>query len=218
MFFSFFFLLDSLCRARRWDRVKEIHLSSSFFFAARWRERKKRTNEKGLREKESRKHSLFFHSHLFLRRCCYYRSMYACVCVCMAASINSKRFALLHLFILSFFFFFFFSSFLFTSSTRDWVSANYRSSPPTHQQYLDINGKKRKKYNKQAAFFSLLCARCCLANRLFSQLTMTWCKALYSFDTLRDSINACWCMSKIVDSLNEYIFLLITRWEQGQWW
>jgi len=38
------------------------------------------------------------------------------------------------------------------------VSANYRSSPPTHQQYLDINGKKRKKHNKQAkaAFFSFL--------------------------------------------------------------
>jgi hypothetical protein len=68
----------------------------------------------------------------------------------MAASLNSKRFALLHLFFLSFF--------LFTSSTRDWVSANYRSSPPSHQQYLDINReKKRKKHNKQAkaAFFIL---------------------------------------------------------------
>lgn len=131
----------------------------------------------------------------------------------MAASLNSRTFcslAFIHSFFLPFF----------TSSTRDWVSANYRSSsPPTHQQYLDINGKKRKKHNKQAkAAFILFFACCCLTNRLFSQLTMTRYRALCSFDTLYDSINACWCMSKIVDSLNESIFLLITRWDKDNVW
>jgi hypothetical protein len=76
--------------------------------------------------------------------------------------------------------------------------------------------KERNTINKHKQHFLFLSffACCCLANRLFYQLTMTWCKALYSFDTLRDSINACWCMSKIVDFLNEYIFLLITRWDK----
>ncbi len=131
----------------------------------------------------------------------------------MASSLNTASVLLSCIYSFSFLFFSFLF-FLFTSSTRDWVSANYRSSPPTHQQYLDINGKKRKKHNKQAkaAFFFFF--SCCLANRLFSQLTMTRYRALCSFDTPRDSINACWCMSKIVDCLNESIFLLITRWDK----
>ncbi len=48
---------------------------------------------------------------------------------------NSKRFA----FFLSFFL-------LFTSSTRDQMSANYHRSPPSiHQKYLDINREEEKK-------------------------------------------------------------------------
>jgi hypothetical protein len=133
--------------------------------------------------------------------------------MCIAASLTANvLLSCIYSFFLSFLLFF-----LFTSSTRDWVSANYRCSPPTHQQYLDINGKKRKKHNKQgkaAFFFFFACCCCCFVNRLFSQLTMTRCKAFCSFDTLRDSINACWCMSKIVDSLIESIFLLITRWDK----
>jgi len=42
-----------------------------------------------------------------------------------------------------------FAFFLFTSTTRDRMSANYRcSSPPppsAHQQYLDINRRRKKK-------------------------------------------------------------------------
>ena len=76
--------------------------------------------------------------------------------MCMAANLNSKRFALLHLFILSSFLSFSFQIINKRLSERELS----RSSSPffplslssySHQQYLDINGKKRKKHNKQRA-------------------------------------------------------------------
>ena len=74
--------------------------------------------------------------------------------MCMEANRNSKRFALLHLIIHSFFSFLFFSHH--QQGTEGTRTIAVLLLP--HQQYLDTNGKKRKKHNKQAktAFFSFL--------------------------------------------------------------
>jgi len=150
--FLFLFFLDSMvCVCAQHvdgNRVEEIHLSSSFFFLPLDEERK---NKKDLREektKESRKHSLSSTSICF---CIVVDSVVVVIGACMNVyGSYSHQQTFCSLAFIHPFFSFFLLCFLFTSSTRYWVSANDRSSPPppTHQQYLDINGKKRKKHNK----------------------------------------------------------------------